>query len=283
MKRGTSICAVAVMLGSYFAGDLAVLAQEKKYPTNFDSTWRNPRAGQRGNPWDITKPMGLGQGAPLTPEYQAIFEAQLKRQKEGGQGRSRGTSCELSGMPKVMSLSGPMDMIVRKDVTYFIPLHYPTRRIFTDGRKMPKDEPATFQGYSTGRWLDTDNDGTYDTLEVETVNFKGPRLYESSGIPLHDDNKSIVKERIFIDKDNPDILRNEITTIDNALTRPWTVEKGYVREREPKWIEYNCHEGNNHLLIAGEEFFMSGDGKLMPVKPGQAPPSLVNFTQATGK
>ena len=283
MTRQTSVVTLGMMFGLLIIADVSAFAREMKYPASFDSTWRNPRAGQRGNPWDITKPMGLGQQAPLTPEYQAIFEAQLKKQKEGGQGRSRGASCVLSGMPKVMSLSGPMDMIVRKDITYFIPLHYPTRRIFTDGRTMPKDEPPTFQGYSTGKWLDTDNDGTYDTLEVETRNFVGPRLYESSGIPLHDDNKSIVKERIYIDKENPDILRNEITTIDNALTRPWTVVKGYVRENDPKWIEYNCHEGNNHLLIANEEFFLGGDGKLLPVKPGQAPPSLVNFTQQAGK
>lgn len=272
-------CVIGVMLGSLVAVDLPAFAEDKKYPTNFDTTWRNPRAGQRGNPWDITKPMGLGQQAPLTQEYQAVLEAQIKRQKEGGQGRSRGATCLLAGMPKVMSLAQPMDMVVRKDVTYFVPLHDPVRRIYTDGRTMPKDEPPKFQGYSTGKWLDTDNNRTYDTLEVETINFLGPRLFESSGIPLHDDNKTVVKEKIYIDKENPDILRNEITTIDNALTRPWTVLKGYVREGNQKWIEYNCHEDNNHLRIAGEEYFLSGDGKLLPVIPGQAPPSLANFTQ----
>jgi len=283
MRYKARICMIALMLGALGGVDLPAFAQDKKYPTTFDATWRNPRAGQRGNPWDITKPMGLGQEAPLTPEYQVILEAQIKKQREGGQGRSRGTSCLLAGMPKVMSLAQPMDMIVCKHITYVVPLHDPARRIYTDGRKMPADEPPTFQGYSTGKWLDTDNDGTYDTLEVETVNFKGPRLFESSGIPLHDDNKTVVKERIYIDKENPDILRNEITTYDHALTRPWTVVKGYVRELNQKWIEYNCHEDNNHLVIAGEEYFLGGDGKLLPVKPGQAPPSLMNFTQASAK
>ena len=33
----------------------------------------------------------------------------------------------------------------------------------------------------------TDGDGKYDVLEVETRNFKGPRNYEPSGLPLHDD------------------------------------------------------------------------------------------------
>jgi hypothetical protein len=277
MKYVTSICAVAVGLGALVAADLPAFAEGKKYPTNFDATWRNPKAGQRGNPWDITKPMGLGQEAPLTPEYQALFEAEMKRQREGGQGRNRSAQCLFSGMPRAMSFALPMEMIVRPDVTYFLSMHAGTRRIWTDGRKMPADEPPTFQGYSTGRWLDTDNDGTYDTLEVETVNFKGPRLYESSGLPLHDDNKTVVKERIFIDKDDPNIMRDEITTYDNALTRPWTVMKGYVRDDSYQWIEFNCHESNNHVRIADEDYFVGADGKLLPVNPGQKPPSLVNW------
>ena len=44
--------------------------------------------------------------------------------------------------------------------------------------------------------------GRYDTLEVETRNFKGPRTVEFSGIPLHDDNETVVKERISVDPAN---------------------------------------------------------------------------------
>src|SRR3954466_6725203 len=36
--------------------------------------------------FDPYRPRGAGQEAPLTPEYQAIFEANLKDQAEGGQG-----------------------------------------------------------------------------------------------------------------------------------------------------------------------------------------------------
>src|SRR5262245_14929068 len=115
MRYAVSVSIVAATLASCVA--MTASAEDKKYPTSFDSTWRNPKAGQRGNPWDITKPMGLGQQAPLTPEYQARLEAQVKKQREGGQANSRGTSCLLAGMPKVMSLAQPMDMIVRKDVT----------------------------------------------------------------------------------------------------------------------------------------------------------------------
>ena len=55
-------------------------------------------------------------------------------------------------------------------------------------------------GYSIGKWLDTDGDGRYDTLEVETRNFKGPRTYEPAAFRCTRDNETVIKERIFLDK-----------------------------------------------------------------------------------
>ena len=53
-----------------------------------------------------------------------------------------------------------------------------------------------------------------------------------SGLPLHFDNASMFKERIFLDKADPNILHNVMTTIDHALTRPWTVDKRYRRNAD---------------------------------------------------
>ena len=116
-------------------------------------------------------------------------------------------------------------------------------------------------------------------LEVETRGFKGPRHYDAAGVPLHHDNQSIFKERIYLDKTDKDILRNEVTTLDNALTRPWTVTKTYVREKNPIWFEYTCAEGNHHVLIGKENYYVSLDGFLMPTKKGQIPPDLKFFNQ----
>jgi hypothetical protein len=251
---------------------------EMQYP-DWQSQWRNPTAGRGGNPWDPGKPMGLGQQAPLTPEYQAIFDASVKEQKKGGQGNSRGSTCILPGMPKVMNFSEPMEIIIRPAITYFVPMRYPIRRIYTDGRTWPTDEPSTFGGISIGKWIDEDGDGRYDLLEVETRNFKGPRVFESSGLPLHADNQTVVKERIYLDRNDKDVLHDEITTIDHALTRPWTVDRTYLREPIPYWMEKNCYEANQHVTIGAEEYFLSGDGKLMPVRAGQPPPDLRYFKE----
>jgi hypothetical protein len=37
-------------------------------------------------------------------------------------------------------------------------------------------------------------------LEVETRNMKGPRAFDASGLPLHADNQTVVKERYTFDK-----------------------------------------------------------------------------------
>jgi hypothetical protein len=176
-----------------------------------------------------------------------------------------------------------MEIVITPETTHILVEHiHDSRRIFTDGRDWPKDYiDPTFQGYSIGKWSDTDGDGRYDTLEVETRYFKGPRAFDATGIPLHPDNQSVFKERIHWDKNDPDKLTNEMTTYDNALTRPWTVHKTYVRQKveRPEWFEEVCTEGNGHVGIAGEAYMLSGDGMLMPAKKGQAPPDLRYFKQ----
>ena len=42
------------------------------------------------------------------------------------------------------------------------------RRIVTDGRSSRRTSTPAFMGYSIGHWVDTDGDGRYDQLEVET-------------------------------------------------------------------------------------------------------------------
>ena len=98
-------------------------------------------------------------------------------------------------------------------------------------------------------------------LEVETRSFKGPRTYDITGLPLHLDNQSIFKERIYLDKANPNLLHDEITVIDHALTRPWTVDKKYVRNPDlrAEWPESVCGEYNAWVFVGKEPYYLSPD------------------------
>ena len=96
------------------------------------------------------------------------------------------------------------------------------------------------------------------------------------------DNESVFKERIWLDKADRDLLHDEITTIDHALTRPWTVTKSYRRNSEPQaqWREWICGENNPHVVIGKDNYFLSADGLLMPARKDQAPPDLKYFKRA---
>ncbi len=261
---------------------------DTKYP-NLKGQWLRERApaGVTGQgPFDPTKSWAHAQQAPLTPEYQAIFEASLADQAEGGPGLWPGARCITPGMPALMTIFRPMGIVVKPETTWILidHIHETHRRIFTDGRDWPAEIEPSFDGYSIGRWIDEDGDGRFDALEVETRHLKGPRTFEPSGIALHADNKTVVKERVFLDKTDPNLLHNHMTVVDSALTRPWSVEKKYRRDKaaQPVWPEDICAEGQAMIRIGSETYWLSGDGgHLMPAKKGQQPPDLRYFKQTS--
>jgi len=251
---------------------------DSKYP-DLKGQWRPIGGPMR---FDTNKPWGQGQQAPLTAEYQAIFEANLVDQAAGGQGTTPTFTCISPGMPRVTNGYGQMEIVVTPETTHVLVQHiHDNRRIFTDGRDWPAELEPTLLGYSIGKWIDTTGTGRYDVLEVETRGFKGPRAFDSSGIPLHHDNATIVKERIYIDAADRNVFRDDVTVLDHALTRPWTVNKKYRRESEsqPYWREVNCSENNNHVEIGKEAYMLSADGFLMPTKRDQPAPDLKYFRQ----
>jgi hypothetical protein len=224
-----------------------------------------------------------GEKPPLTPEYQAVFEANLADRATGGQGFDNMYRCFPPGMPRQMHLYSPMEIVITPQTTYMLIDHiHDDRRIFTDGRDWPEGEvDPSFSGYSIGKWVDQDGDGKYDALEVETRLIKGPRTLDGL-LPTHKDNQSIVKERIYLDKTDPNILHNQITLIDHAYSRPWTIMRNYPRYQPPGptgWPEEVCAENNVHVTVGKEDYYVSADGYLMPIKKNQAPPDLRYFKQ----
>src|SRR4029077_7862162 len=214
LYRG-SIGAIALAAALCAADAGAFAFEDAQYP-DFNGKWnRAPFPGAPRTPqpaYDPTKGWGKAQGAPLTAEYNAIFEANLADQAAGGPGSTRGFTCRTGGMPLIMTLFQPMEVVVLPDTTYIlIDRGNIQRRIYTDGRDWPKDIDPAYVGYSIGKWIDADGSGHYTALEVETRAFRGPRTYDASGLPLHTDEQSVVKERLYLDSKDKNIMHNEIT------------------------------------------------------------------------
>ena len=268
-----SIAALIAAAALGAALSFAQAAEDAKYP-NLRGQWLRVDKPDFGPP---------GEKPPLTAEYQAIYDANRADMKAGGVGIVPSTFCYPMGMPMMMNVYDPLEIIVTPETTYILQSHVNDsyRRIYTDGRDFPTGEDSTFAGYSIGKWVDTGGDGRYDELQVETRNLRGPRVLDATGIPLHSDNQTVIKERIFLGKDDPNMLYDELTVIDHALTRPWTVMKRAKRNQEqrPVWRSDACAEGNVWVKIGKEAYYLDPEGTLMPIKKDQSPPDLRYFKQ----
>jgi hypothetical protein len=274
MSKRSSIGAYGLLaLCASISGAAAV--EDAKYP-DLRGQW--DRVG-------VPRWVQAGQKAPLTPEYQKVYDANLADMAGGGQGNVPSWYCLPQGMPMMMNAYDPVEFVVTPDITYILISHVNDsyRRVYTDGRSWPKEIEPTFAGYSIGKWVDENGDGRFDTLEIETRSIKLPHTYDATGVPFHEDGEGIVKERIYLDKADANIIHDEITSIDHALTRPWTVTKTYRRDpkvKEPTWRSAVCASDNSLVRIGEDAYFTSPDGYLMPIKKNQPPPDLRYFNRA---
>ena len=275
MRRAGSTFAFAVA-AALLATPAAAQADSGKYP-DLRGQWVRPPGSP--NNW-----IPLAGQPPLTPEYEKVWDAIKADLKAGGPGNWPSTFCIPAGMPAMMAFYDPGEIIVTPDITYILISHNDDsyRRIYTDGRDWPAEPEPTFAGYSIGKWIDENGDGKYDVLEVETRFLKLPRSYDIAGVPFHSDGHAVIKERIYLDKTDPNTLYDEITVIDHALTRPWVKKQKATRNPNPRpvWLSDVCAENNPHVRIGGEPYYLSADGKLMPSKKGQPAPDLSYFNPA---
>src|SRR6266513_1935931 len=163
MRYRSLISTAALAAGLAFAAADAQAFDQSKYP-DWSGAWRRiPTPGVTGQPgFDQTKRLGPAQQAPLTPEAEAIMRASMADQAKGGQGNYPTYVCLAPGMPRIMTPYGMMEMLITPDTTHVLIEHvHDSRRIYTDGRDWPSNVTPTLQGYSIGKWLDTDGDGRY--------------------------------------------------------------------------------------------------------------------------
>jgi hypothetical protein len=195
---------------------------------------------QGGIGWTPGIPPGRDQKPPLNAAYAKIWETHLANAAAGKPTGDPTASCLPPGMPRVMTMTYPMEITIAHDrVMIYAEWQEQVRRVFTDGRPLSAEPEATFNGESVGHW-----EG--DVLVVTSFGFRQETNLESSGLPKSD--KAIAYERIWLADD--DTLRNEITLVDpKAFSKPWTVIKTYKRAPPDfKLMPYVCLENNRNPI-----------------------------------
>lgn len=97
-------------------------AWERWFPANavLDPNGIYTAGGQPS--FDQTKPCGRGQEAPLTSEYQKIFEDSIADQAKGGEGNffDHAVRCMPGGMPLMTIAFTPLEIVVTPRTTYVL-------------------------------------------------------------------------------------------------------------------------------------------------------------------
>ena len=176
----------------------------------------------------------------LTPAAQERFDAFQKKQEAEGVDQTAQINCIPSGMPNIMRLPYPIEFTYSPGrVNLFIETYSQYRRIYMDGRALPEDPDALFNGTSVGRW-----EG--DTLLVDTVGFS-PAINIAAGI-AHGPNMKI-HERFWLEA--PDVMRVETTITDpDVLAEPLVQQLAFRKHPDWEIREYVCEE-NNRLTAEG--------------------------------
>ena len=174
------------------------------------------------------------EGPKLTPAYEAKRVALAAKGAED----NLTANCLPPGMPSIMGQPYPMEFLLTPGkLTIVIEAYMQVRHIYTDGRPLPEDPDASFNGHSIGRW-----EGK--TLVVQSVGFSDQTLLAPN--ILHGPNMRI-EERFRLSDPDTMVIDRTITDPD-ALLEPWKSTATIRRHREYMTAEYICEENNRNSV-----------------------------------
>ena len=203
-------------------------------PVDLSGVWAlSPKQGRTFDP-----DAGMDQQPPLNAQWLAEWKKTRARQRAGMRVWDPLSRCLPPGMPRTMSGSYPMEILMNPGrVTVLTELYNETRRIWTDGRKHPPADELeyTFVGDSVGHW-----EG--EELVIDTVGVRAESVLDVMFVP-HSDQVHLTEH---VRKKNANELDWTITMEDPLVyAKPWTVTRIFVRAPAGEGVrEFVCAENN---------------------------------------
>ena len=196
--------------------------------------------------WLIVKPpttLKTVEGArpPLNPSGTALYEQRLAAAAHGDRTFDGTGKCLPPGLPRLMLVNEPFEIMQRDKVVYFLhELNRLPRRAYL-GEALPADADPMYLGYSVARW-----DGA--TLVIESSGFREGTLLDDSGLP-HSESLHLT-ERYQLDKDGRTLHARFTIDDPKMFTRPWDAKADYVRRPGYEIPEQVC--ADTHPPSRGE-------------------------------
>ena len=176
--------------------------------------------------WVIAKPVHMlrtadGNAPPLTSAGKRTYEAHRAAAAKGDLSFDGLTRCLPPGLPRLMLIDEPFEILQRPKVVYFVhQLNRLPRRAYLD-ESLPTDADPKYLGYSVAHW-----EG--DVLVIESNTFDDSTLLDDSGLPHSDALRLTERYRLSADGKH---LQAHFTIEDpKTFTQPWSSEAQYIRK-----------------------------------------------------
>ena len=161
-----------------------------------------------------------GARPPLNPSGAALYEQHLSAAAHGDRTFDGTGKCLPPGLPRLMLVNQPFEIMQRDKVVYFLhELNRLPRRAYF-GEALPADADPMYLGYSVARW-----DGA--TLVIESSGFREGTLLDDSGLP-HSESLRLT-ERYQLDKDGRTLHARFTIDDPKMFTQPWDAKADYIR------------------------------------------------------
>jgi hypothetical protein len=175
--------------------------------------------------WSVVSPVDSletvdGKLPPLLPAAKVTYEAHLAAAARGDRSFDGTTRCLPPGLPRLMLVHRPFEILQRPNTIYFIhELNRLPRRAYLN-ETLPTDPDPHYLGYSVARW-----EG--GTLVIESSGFSDDTLLDTAGLP-HSDALHLT-ERYSLDKGGKVLLARFTVEDAKTFTAPWSFTAKFVR------------------------------------------------------
>ena len=208
MQKTLTLLAAGAVLAA-----LPALAHAQAGHPNFTGVWTiTPYTGE-------LKPTD-GKPIPFKPEAKTAYDKHLAAVKSGDKSWDPSTQCLPEGLPRIMTINEPFEIMQRDKAVYFVAQNrVPWKAFF--GEQLPADPDPFYMGYSVARW-----DGP--TLVVDSSGFRDLTMLDDKGLPHTEQLHLTSKFRLAADGKT----MTATYTVDDsgAFTRPWTAKASFVKQ-----------------------------------------------------
>jgi hypothetical protein len=161
-----------------------------------------------------------GKLPPLLPQAKAVYEAHVAQAARGDRSFDGTTRCLPPGLPRLMLVHRPFEILQRPQAIYFIhELNRLPRRAYLN-ESLPTDVDPHYLGYSVARWES-------DTLLIESSGFEDGTLLDAAGLP-HSEALRLT-ERYQLDRDGKHLHARFTVEDPKSFVMPWSFKAEYVR------------------------------------------------------